>query len=76
VALGNNAGPEAVPALTNALNDDEPLVRGHVAWALGRIGSADALAALRQRLLSEENPDVRKEIEEALCECNEAMPDG
>jgi epoxyqueuosine reductase len=68
VALGNSAGPEAVPALANALNDDEPLVRGHVAWALGRIGSSDAIAALQQKLLSEDNTEVKSEIEEALCE--------
>jgi len=68
VALGNNAGLQAVPALTDALNDQEPLVRGHVAWALGRIGSSEALAVLRQKLLSEDHPEVKSEIEEALCE--------
>jgi epoxyqueuosine reductase len=73
VALGNNAGPEAVPALTRALNDEEPLVRGHVAWALGRIGTSEALAALRQRLLSEDNPEVKSEIQEALAEAAEAV---
>ena len=73
VALGNNAGPEALPALTRALNDEEPLVRGHVAWALGRIGTSEALAALRQRLLSEDNPEVKSEIQEALAEATEAV---
>jgi epoxyqueuosine reductase len=73
VALGNNAGPEAVPALTHALNDEEPLVRGHVAWALGRIGTSEALAALRQKLLSEDNPEVKSEIEEALGEATEPV---
>lgn len=29
----------AVPALVRALEDEEPLVRGHAAWALGRIAS-------------------------------------
>ena len=75
VALGNNAGPQAVPALTDALNDQEPLVRGHVAWALGRIGSSEALAALRQKLLSEENPEVKTEIEEALREASNPVAD-
>jgi epoxyqueuosine reductase len=74
VALGNNAGPEAVPALTHALHDEEPLVRGHVAWALGRIGSSDAIAALRQKLLSEDNPEVKGEIEEALSESQGTCP--
>ncbi|OGO41675.1 MAG: tRNA epoxyqueuosine(34) reductase QueG [Chloroflexi bacterium RBG_16_57_9] len=40
VALGNWGDPVAVPALTQALSDPEPLVRGHAAWALGRIGLA------------------------------------
>ena len=35
VALGNWGAPEAVPALAIALNDEEPLIRGHAAWALG-----------------------------------------
>ncbi|HVG44855.1 MAG TPA: tRNA epoxyqueuosine(34) reductase QueG, partial [Longimicrobium sp.] len=39
VALGNWGSPEAVPALAVALNDEEALVRGHAAWALGRIGT-------------------------------------
>ncbi len=42
VALGNWGSPEAVPALVRALEDPEPLVRGHAAWVLGRIGTAQA----------------------------------
>ena len=68
VALGNLKSRDAVPALTRALEDDEPLVRGHVAWALGRIGSQEAVAALRRRLETETDRDVRKEIEKALRE--------
>ena len=38
VALGNAGDPAAVPALTKALLEDpEPLVRQHAAWALGQI---------------------------------------
>lgn len=32
---------EAVAVLRQALEDEEPLVREHVAWALGRAGSPD-----------------------------------
>ncbi|MFL5562618.1 MAG: tRNA epoxyqueuosine(34) reductase QueG [Gemmatimonadaceae bacterium] len=39
VALGNAGAPEDVPVLEAALAHDEPLVREHAAWALGRIGS-------------------------------------
>jgi epoxyqueuosine reductase len=66
VALGNLRSFEAVPALIGALEDDEALVRGHVAWALGRIGSSEGLEALRRRLLVEIDVDVRSEILEAL----------
>jgi len=62
VALGNWGSPEAVPVLAAALDDDEPLVRGHVAWALGRIETGQALKALRTRVAVEEDDWVREEI--------------
>jgi epoxyqueuosine reductase len=68
VALGNIQSPEALPALIGALDDDEALVRGHVAWALGRIGGAQAAAALQRRLVTEQDGDVIGEIKEALGE--------
>ena len=46
VGLGNWGSPEAVPVLTSALSDPEPVVRGHAAWALCRVGTAEARAAL------------------------------
>ncbi len=39
VALGNTGGPTAIPALKKAMDDPEPLVREHAAWALKRIGN-------------------------------------
>ena len=42
VALGNAGDPSAVPALMRALDEAEPLVRRHAAWALGRLGGEDA----------------------------------
>jgi len=68
VALGNLGSPQAVDALIAALDDSEPLVRGHVAWALGRIGSTAVIKALQKRLVAENDIDVRREIEEALLE--------
>ena len=38
VAAGNWGDPAAIPALSHLLADAEPLIRGHAAWALGRIG--------------------------------------
>jgi epoxyqueuosine reductase len=62
VALGNWGAPEAVPALAAALNDEEALVRGHAAWALGRIGTEAARQALRGREEVETDAWVREEI--------------
>ena len=66
VALGNLKSPEAVPALIAALDDAEPLVRGHAAWALGEIGSQPAVDALQHRLQAETDEAVRAETEAAL----------
>jgi epoxyqueuosine reductase len=51
-----------------ALNDEEPLIRGHAAWALGRIGTEAARQALRGREEGEEDAWVREEIAAALGE--------
>ena len=40
VALGNLGDERSEPALSSALREAEPLVRGHAAWALGRIAGA------------------------------------
>ncbi len=69
VALGNTKDPEAIPALADSLGDDEPLVRGHAAWALGNVGGGRALAVLEQAKKSEEDPWVIEEIDQALAEC-------
>ncbi len=66
VALGNIGDPQAIPALIGALHDVEPLVRGHAAWALGRIGGEEAKRALEDALVGEEDEEVRKEIRCAL----------
>jgi epoxyqueuosine reductase len=62
VALGNVGDPESVPALVRALNGEPALVRGHAAWALGRIGGEAALAALRERAAIEDDQWAREEI--------------
>ena len=66
VALGNSKSVEAIPALCHALNDEEALVRGHAAWALGQIATQSAADGLRRRLEIERDVEVRHEIEEAL----------
>ena len=66
VVLGNVGSSADVPALVAALSDDEPLARGHAAWALGRLGAPAAVEPLRARLVEEVEPWVREEIESAL----------
>ena len=68
VAIGNWGTQRAVPALKDALADDEPLVRSHAAWALGRIGGDAAKRTLQKRLTVETEQDVITEIQEALLE--------
>ncbi len=66
VALGNSGDPQAIPALSHALHDSEPLIRGHAAWALGRIAGKQARYALEVALLEEQDAEVKKEIQYAL----------
>jgi epoxyqueuosine reductase len=67
VALGNLGDPVAVPALIETLRaEPESLVRGHAAWALGRIGGSEARAALEAALATEQDESVIQEIRCAL----------
>jgi epoxyqueuosine reductase len=63
VALGNSADRAAVPALVACLiNEPEPLVRSHAAWALTRLGGRQARTALAKAYTSDPHPAVRAEI--------------
>ncbi|HEX5179516.1 MAG TPA: tRNA epoxyqueuosine(34) reductase QueG [Gemmatimonadaceae bacterium] len=66
IVLGNVGTSEDVPSLVGALSDSEPAVRSHAAWALARIGSPDALAALRARLSHECDDRVLQEVRAGL----------
>ncbi len=66
VALGNWGAVASFDVLARALEDHEPLVRGHAAWALGELGSAPATRALSARLPIEGDGWVIQEIEQAL----------
>ena len=71
VALGNLKCQEAVPALIATLDDVEPLVRGHAAWALGEIGTSAAMIALERRSQLEIHPEVCTEIDQAMNRASE-----
>ncbi|HSJ13328.1 MAG TPA: HEAT repeat domain-containing protein [Longimicrobiales bacterium] len=62
VALGNAASPDAVPVLTRALCNAEPLVRAHAVWALRRVGSAEARAALSSLMSMETDVTVLEDL--------------
>jgi epoxyqueuosine reductase len=70
IALGNIGTERDIPALAAALTrHDEPLVRGHAAWALGQLARHDPSAArvtLERARRSEPDAAVRAEIDGAL----------
>lgn len=66
VALGNSGDAAAVQGLVAALADGSALVRGHAAWALGRIGGAVARAALDAARGGEPDGWARDELVLAL----------
>ncbi|HZY97953.1 MAG TPA: 4Fe-4S double cluster binding domain-containing protein, partial [Candidatus Baltobacteraceae bacterium] len=67
VALGNVKDRSTVSALARALEaDPHPMVRAHVAWALGQIGSPSAITALQRRDGVEQDGNVCEEIRVAL----------
>ena len=69
VAMGNwlageeEPPPGAVAVLVETLSDPEALVRGHAAWALGRVDSAEARKALEGAAVWEDDPFVLEELE-------------
>ena len=66
VALGNSGSRSAVGPLAMALDDPDPLVRGHVVWALGRLGTSGGRRALLAAADDELDPYVVEEIEAAM----------
>ncbi len=66
VALGNAGDRAATPALARALaGHPSALVRGHAAWALGRLGGSLATSAL-EAALADPDAEVRREAALAL----------
>lgn len=76
VALGNWGSADALPVLARALRDEEPLIRGHAAWALGRIAAPEAGPVLRSALASELDDWVREEMQIALGAAPAGEPPG
>ena len=56
LAVGNLGEPDFLPLLKNCLQDSRPIIRGHGAWALGRLGGRRAREALERALAGEGIP--------------------
>ena len=66
IALAHFKEESAEPELINLLNKDpRPVIRGTIAWTLGKIGSERGYQAIQEALLTEEDPEVRIELERA-----------
>jgi epoxyqueuosine reductase len=68
IVLGNSRPPEGMTPLVQGLQDEEPIVRGACAWALGRYGTEAARMALLARVTHETDDGVREELEASLRE--------
>ncbi|MCZ6508865.1 MAG: tRNA epoxyqueuosine(34) reductase QueG [Acidobacteria bacterium] len=66
LAMGNRGDLQYVPPLGRMLDDGDPVLRSHAAWALGRIGGAEAEALLLGRLGVEGEEEVSGELISAL----------
>ena len=62
IALGNFRDQRAVKPLSRLLEQGDAEVRGYAAWALGRIGSPEALSHLQAALPYEKDPLIEDEI--------------
>jgi epoxyqueuosine reductase len=63
VALGNSGNTQAIPILLKVLDDEEPLIRAHVVWALGELSGPDILPVIRGKLNNEKERIVLEELE-------------
>lgn len=67
LALAHFREAGAVPALVGLLeSDDRPVIRGTAAWAIGKIGTLEGQLALQDALETENDEEVREEIQKGL----------
>jgi len=79
IAMGNSANPDHIPKLIKALDDNEPLVRGHAAWALARLHDQDyphrkggeIVEQLEYHAHRETDEDVLNELHQSLKDIGE-----
>lgn len=69
IALGNQPSAKGLESLSIGINDEEPLIRGACAWAIGKhIALFGGLELLQQRKETETDADVLSEIDLAIQE--------
>jgi epoxyqueuosine reductase len=66
IAIGNTGDSSFVPVLAESMKEADGMVRGYVAWALGKIGGSQARRILEVSMARETAESAKKEIEAAL----------
>ena len=66
IAGGNSGDDTFVPILRNLLQDSEPLVRGHAAWALYQLDASAATSTLSHHMDNEDDSEAHQEIKALL----------
>lgn len=66
ICAGNSGNRAYVPLLAKLMQDDADTLRRHAAWALGKLGGAEAKEALEKALVIETIEAVKQEIADAL----------
>ena len=68
IAAGNSRRLELIPPLRSLISDPASLVRGHVAWALARLGRKQVAPLLEKQLNMETDAEARGDIQASLSE--------
>lgn len=76
IALGHCGAPTAIPIVAGYLESSRAMLRLHAAWALGRLGGAEAQAVLKRVSNRETDPAVRSEVRTALGAARVGRPGG
>ena len=66
IIAGNSGVPTYIPFLAKTLGHSYPPIRGHSAWALGRLGSESGRKILLEALKTESDARVIQEIQSAI----------
>lgn len=73
IALAHFKDRSAVQQLATMLQEDaRPVIKGTIAWALGKIGGEEAEQSLEHARQTEEDEMVKREIESAICRLKNA----